>query len=604
MNQNNPSLKPTEWHRRPKNHSGRCPICGFPAQHGRIEHRAADADSWCKWITRRKTPTGWREETIDRAGKPVRPPAMKPEPAPPTTIEWIDEFGVRRVTERRPDLPHGVWIDEFGEHWLSKHAAIERFLIPGKKFRPWRERSCGHLGGRTILWCRRPVHYLRRTYVVPVYAEKDLEAIAVARANPVAPRPVAPPAIEPTPSFVPEIVALVAGGHTPRDACETAGLSYLTFARWRQYRKNQRLYQLLLNEEMEKSVAAVRVAAGTDAVLDDVDGFLLRARAAERWCAAKGEALIEAKGQTLRTFYDQYYEPVCLAGVSTAAKVTFLTTIRKWVYLTGDPPLTEVSNITLANFKKALMKCRGQQPHLPMRSASVARHLKHLQAVLDKAGPADRHNRDAAGILERVPWVKPPRVRLAVPQTVAEALIEQIYTAAVGMDQPRLPGIRPAAWWQALIVVAYNTGIRRRTLFQLRMTDIDWAGSRLVIPPERMKSGRGLIVHLNHTVLEHLRRIRTKRDLVFEWPFESRSFDRYSHKLQHLAGIPTKSHFGLQGFRRTLATLLWRDNPEAARLTLGHAGANVTIGHYVAAEKIVAAALDKLRQPPAFTNRL
>lgn len=40
--------------------------------------------------------------------------------------------------------------------------------------------------------------------------------------------------------------------------------------------------------------------------------------------------------------------------------------------------------------------------------------------------------------------------------------------------------------------------------------------------------------------------------------------------------------------------------PEAAVLALGHAGANVTVKHYVAGPAIVARAFDRLDQPAAF----
>jgi len=100
--------------------------------------------------------------------------------------------------------------------------------------------------------------------------------------------------------------------------------------------------------------------------------------------------------------------------------------------------------------------------------------------------------------------------------------------------------------------------------------------------------------------MEHLRKIRTDRELVFPWPWRREAFYRQLHLLENAAGIPREDHFGLHNLRKTLATTLWADSPQASQLALGHAGSDVTIRHYVAREGIVAAALDRLPQPEAF----
>ena len=79
----------------------------------------------------------------------------------------------------------------------------------------------------------------------------------------------------------------------------------------------------------------------------------------------------------------------------------------------------------------------------------------------------------------------------------------------------------------------------------------------------------GVLIHLNKTALEHLRKIRTDRELVFPLPVTLFAFHKWFHKLQNLAGIPRDEHFGLHGIRRTTATALWEIAPHAAQLALG-----------------------------------
>ncbi len=225
--------------------------------------------------------------------------------------------------------------------------------------------------------------------------------------------------------------------------------------------------------------------------------------------------------------------------------------------------------------------------------------------MLDKLGPPGRGNRDALGVLDRVPWVQRPRLEEKIPKTVATELIADCLKAAVAMNWPIIPGIRPPAWWRALLIVVWNTALRRSTLFSMRLEDVDWEKSRLVLPAARMKSRRPMIVHLNSHAIAALRSIYTEvryRTLVFpmaadESPRTARHFHEAFHRLQDEAGIPKKHHFGLHSIRRTVATALYEVSPGAAQFALGHTTADVTRKHYVDGGGLVARALDALPQP-------
>ena len=355
-----------------------------------------------------------------------------------------------------------------------------------------------------------------------------------------------------------------------------------------------------------KIIRLVRLQAGTDAILADPDKYLAAASHAQSVIDNRGEALFPSQKKngehTLASFFEEYCLPLSNGGEDFVASQR--TTLKYWELATGNPPLKEIDNVMMARFKKFLMGLRGRRRHQRQKPRSVRNRLSHVQCILDKAGPPHPHNRDAAGILDRVPYVKPPRVTQEIPQIADEQDIVNCYLAAVGMEMPKVNGFKTPAWWRALIVLAYNTGLRRGTLFSLRMDDIDWQKSRLVIASGRMKSGRGHLIHLNATTLEHLRAIRTDRELVFPWYRHPKRFYDYFHRLQDMAGIPKDDHFTLHAIRRTLATRLWELEPQAAPLALGHAGSDVTIRHYVQSSGIVSRALDALPQPEAFTTKM
>ena len=206
-------------------------------------------------------------------------------------------------------------------------------------------------------------------------------------------------------------------------------------------------------------------------------------------------------------------------------------------------------------------------------------------------------------LIDRAPWARPPRQAIGIPRTVPEELLNDVYLAAVCTNAPRIDGFKPPAWWRALIVLAVNTGLRHKTLFSVRMDEIDWQGRRLVIRPRSMKNRRPKVIHLNDTALEHLRKIRTDRELVFPWPFHPRTFYLQFHRLQREAGIAPKDHFGLHMLRKTLATNLAEESLSAAQFTLGHANSAVTEKHYIDGGRAAASALDRMHQPAAFMPR-
>jgi integrase len=177
------------------------------------------------------------------------------------------------------------------------------------------------------------------------------------------------------------------------------------------------------------------------------------------------------------------------------------------------------------------------------------------------------------------------------------------YRAAHAAKYPDLPDLSAEAWWQALLAVTFNTGLRRRTLFELRMEWVDWKGRALNIPPKSFKTGHGQMVHLNPTAMNHLLLIRGERELVFPWPHSDSLFNCQFHRLQAAAGIPESEFFGLHRLRKTLATCLWRQNPSAAQLGLGHTTMTTTQNHYVEGGGILADALDQLTQPDEFRRR-
>ncbi|MGO8751288.1 MAG: tyrosine-type recombinase/integrase [Thermoguttaceae bacterium] len=398
---------------------------------------------------------------------------------------------------------------------------------------------------------------------------------------------------------MPKAAAAIAAGKTVLQAAAELGLAATTMQTW--HEAYPRLWQEHLDRAMEIATRIVREFAGSEAVLNNPGAYLAQARACERWTRGRDEPLFVNAENTLSSFFETYFLPICCGELTKCSLRHYKNAVRLWTLFTGDPALKDVTSVTLARFKQCLENCRGKEPGSTMSGTTIANRLQSIQSILDKAGPRGRHNRDAAGIIPEAPWIKRPSFDVPEATIVPPEVLEAVYLAATCMEVPRIDGIEPAEFWRALIAVTFNTGLRRRTLFEMRMDEVEWDLARLALPPRRLKSRKRMIVPLNAVALEHLRRIQTDRELVFPWPYKNLSmFDRHFHDLQFAAGLSHDKHFGLHAIRKTHGSLLWEQSPQAAQFSLGHCRLEVTRAHYIAGGAIVARAVELLPQPTAF----
>lgn len=361
--------------------------------------------------------------------------------------------------------------------------------------------------------------------------------------------------------------------------------------------KYRDLWTAAVDRAMVKVADALREQAGTLAVLDSPRAHLKKGLRAIRWMSDRGQELFPGDGRMrLTELYRDHYAVVRLADAAKSTLNWHQQVFRHWIAITGNPAIEDLSVSTLALFRDTLL-CT----HKPN---TVWGYLAFIQGVLDRAGPPEPRRRDCLGILTRVPWVKPPKKLFHQRKAASPEEVERLYLACDQLRVPRVGGLKPAAWWRALLVLLFYTGLRYGTVRKLKFAWIDWGKGLLSIPPEATKTGIGLDLPLPKICLEHLAAIRTDRVLVFEGLRYSRSFYPQWGKLQAAAGIPEEDRFGTHAIRRMLATLLWELEPQAAQLCLGHTNTATTRRHYVMATRIVARALDRLPVPVAFGGAL
>lgn len=428
------------------------------------------------------------------------------------------------------------------------------------------------------------------------------EAVAVgpmlARPKPSKPKlskPKHAPGMQPkTKTGIARACVLLANGKTVEQAAVLLNVTTDTILRWR--RIYPTAWDAALEKAMEPIADVVRQVAEAEELLDDVPTFLSMASHADRWLSERGEELFPRVGDdpTLSSFFEDYYLPIRLGGATEGTIYQYRNALRHWRLFTGDPPLKTITVKLLAKFRDALIASPGEIPGETKSLRTVKGNLRHIQTLLDKAGPPGHRNRDAAGILETVPWIKPPVVPEPAPRYIEDEMLIKVYAACDQMTSPKDVGVLPAIWWRSLLGFVANTGLRIGTMRVLEWEDVDLAGRNLVIAGNKLKAKRAEVFPLNDTAMACLEAVKNGDDspkgLVFRGVRNEWRFYNSLHVLQYEAGLPRSEHFGLHDLRKTWATKLWEHSPAAAQLALGHSDMSTTAKHYVNRRKIEAMA--------------
>ena len=535
----------TVWHVDPESDQGKCSICGMKItkKQPKIQHRKTDDG----WERRMKSRTGWKVTTLGIVSK------LKGIPLNKTRNLFVNAAAYLAAN------PTKTYAD-----------AARVFGVVPNTFHGFRRRYA-ELWKETLAKAKAE-H--KATGQVVVRELRENEPAAYIRDG------------------IRSATALLVGGATREEVSDELGVPLGTVEEWKQ--RQPKIWAEEFGRAMNAAVVMIRRQAGTDAVLKNAN-YLTVALVCDKWAANRGEPLFPPTGETtVSSFFEDYYLPNCLFEATKGAVLQYRGALKLWRLITGDPPLKDITNSTVAVFRDCLLKKRGLERHLKASPSTIRSKLRLLQTLLDKSGPAGKRNRDAAGLIETVPYAKPPKAVLKPRTIVSPQQFMDTYTAAVCMSWPKVEGFKAAAWWRALLVTSKYTGLRSGTLFSLRMTDIRWKERLLVIPGERMKAGRDHTLPLHDAVVDHLMKIRTDRELVFPLPGGVRVYHVRLHKLQDEAGLSRKDHFGLQSLRRTLATTLYEINPEMARLMLGHVSLDTTRTHYVCADGLIKRAVESL----------
>ena len=249
-------------------------------------------------------------------------------------------------------------------------------------------------------------------------------------------------------SSIQDATALIAAGLTLQETADRLNVKLGTVRYWKS--DHAETWTRELDRAMRTTLIVIRRQAGTDAVMDDPESYLCRALACERWARRTGQELFPPSDRpTLSSFFESHYLPSRLHDASPKTIETFRAILLRWKLLTGDPPLDEITIPALARFRDCLERTRGRSPVSRFSPQTVRSYFTHLECLLHKAGAADYRNRDGAGLIASIPWIKKPPAEAKPVRIVTAAELNALYLAAVAMDFPKIDGFKAPAWWRA-----------------------------------------------------------------------------------------------------------------------------------------------------------
>lgn len=289
---------------------------------------------------------------------------------------------------------------------------------------------------------------------------------------------------------------------------------------------------------------------------------------------------------TPRDFFQTWYIPHRLHDSPPSTIESYRITIGLWEQVFGTIPLAEVKSWHMERFRACIAERKTRRGKVSPNT--VRRHLRHLQTIIDAAGPCQRRRDECAGLIEQVPYVRPPRPLYRDPVAASIEAVVATYNACQFAYFPQIQGISPASWWKAAMSTALSTALRLSQLRRLRWQDVDWNGKRIIATAETSrKSRRDSWLPLTDMAFRDLLTIRrSDSELIFPWPHSSNVIFKHLKMLQKASGIDSRFYFGWHGLRRLVLTEVTRANAIAATQLAGHARMETTARHYVPREQL------------------
>jgi integrase len=255
------------------------------------------------------------------------------------------------------------------------------------------------------------------------------------------------------------------------------------------------------------------------------------------------------------------YEAKILAGKALNTKVQACAALDHFERLIKPVRVFALCTAHVDDFITKRRTEPGKKSGSIVSPFTINKDLRHIKAALAVA--------IEWGYLAKLPKFRMEREPEELPSYVTGEHFTQIYRACDQAVKPKdlANGIRPADWWQALLIMGYMTGWRIGDMLALRRERLDLdAGTALSLAKDN-KGKRDELTPLHPVVIEHLRRLSSVfSPMVFPWSCNRRTLYVDFAKIQEAAGIHLNCYqehkhtrychvYGFHDLRRAFATM-------------------------------------------------
>jgi site-specific recombinase XerD len=281
-----------------------------------------------------------------------------------------------------------------------------------------------------------------------------------------------------------------------------------------------------------------------------------------------------AAAGSLREHFEQTYLPERLTGARAQTLCEYRASLKKLNDHVGrDVRLRELTDTLIASFLTSLIDA-GRSP------VTANKYRAMLLAVWRNAAEA--------GLVKRGPRLRKLRQPRNSPDAWSVPELRAIFEAAGLFAKSAWYGPVPCnMWWVAALQVAWETAIRRRSLFAITHDNIELKDGTLYVAGEDMKDGDGQDYQLSRGCIKAVGRIwHPRRKFIFRCDL-SLTEGAFAHKIERdfkrileAAGVARSRRRGLtlwHKLRRSTATAIAaQEGIAAATKLLGHSTEVVT----------------------------
>lgn len=272
-------------------------------------------------------------------------------------------------------------------------------------------------------------------------------------------------------------------------------------------------------------------------------------------------------------------------------RAEYVSTVHLWCQITGDPPVRQIDEKTIAGFCTKLMTRRGKNGQ-QLSKNTVRKHLRHLKAMLRILGPRTVRG---IGLLRELPLIEMPRPIHRIVTTFTPQEMRSLASASEYFQTTLTHPVPARDWWHSLIVILFNTAWRIGTALSVRW---EWINDSWIdVPAEAMKRRDcARRFYLNTASRKALDKIRCETGPIFPWHGTVTTLQRWRRRLQRKIGLPEDALHGFHCLRRTALSTIALINPLVAKIVAGHAVQDVLATHYIS-ETVIQTTLEQLVQP-------